>query len=101
VAEEWAEQNPLATIAEGFMAGYRLATQQAHAHMIAAPPVTADLGAFHPDGKVRRTIAAALELFKDQVLRDAQDEITSGEWCSIEEIDQVIRQLKDEETAHD
>jgi hypothetical protein len=101
IAAAWYGEHPTTTIVEAFIAGYLVATAHARAHTIAAPPVTADLGTFHPDGKVRRTIIAALELFKDQVLRDAQDEIASGEWCSIEEIDQVIRQLKDaEETTH-
>ena len=97
VAEAWVEQNPLATIAEGFMAGYRLAVEQFTARAMAAPPVTADLASLAPEGKVRRTIIAALELFKDQVLRDAKEEIASGEWCSIEEVDQIIAQFKQEE----
>jgi len=103
-AEAWVAAQGMGNVdpATAFVAGYQLATQQARAHTMTAPPVTADVAELAPAGKVRRTIIAALELFKDQVLRDAADEIASGEWCSIEEIDQVIRQLKDaEEHAHD
>lgn len=97
-AEAWAAAHEgVASMTEAFVAGYRLATAQAQAHTMAAPPVTADVASLAPEGKPRRTIIAALELFKDQVLREAADEIASGEWCSLEEVDQLIQQLKDEE----
>ena len=64
--------------------------------MLTSEPVTADIAPHAPEGKPRRTIIAALELFKDQVLRGAVEEISSGEWCSLEEVDLLIHQLKDE-----
>lgn len=97
VAADWERQHEDATLAAAFMAGYYLAQQHAQAQTMTAPPVTADLPALAPGGKVRRTISAALELFADQVLRDARDEILSGEWCSVEEAQQVIANLKQEE----
>ena len=99
-AHAWLSARPEATAHEAFIAGYEFAMQQAQARTMTAPPVTADLPGFSPDGKVRRTIIAALELFKDQVLRGAKDEIASGEWCSIEEVEQVIADLQKQETQH-
>lgn len=46
-----------------------------------------------------RTILAALRLFRDQVLVEATEEIASGEWCTVEEVDQLIQQLAAEEGA--
>lgn len=97
LAETWAAQHGEATITDAFLAGYQFAIIQSQARTMVAPPVTADLDALAPDGKARRTIIAALEIFKDQVLRDATEEIASGEWCSIEEIEHLITELKTQE----
>jgi hypothetical protein len=99
IAQVWVERNPVSPPIDAFVAGYKFALAQAQAHTMTAPPVTADLISLAPEGKVRRTIIAALELFKDQVLRDAAEEIASGEWCSVQEAEQVIQQLKDEEAG--
>jgi len=96
-AQAWAMAHPGDTTEAAFLAGYMAAIEDLRGRTMQAPPVTADLPALAPGGKVRRTIIAALELFKDQVLREAQEEIASGEWCSQEEIGDVIRQLRDEE----
>jgi hypothetical protein len=82
---------------EAFLVGYACAVRDLQARTMAAPPVTADVESLAPEGKARRTIVAALELFKDQVLRGATDEIASGEWCSIEEVEQLIETLKNQE----
>lgn len=97
VASLWVERHPEATPVEAFRAGYLLALQQSQARTMAAPPVSVDVRELAPEGKPRRTIIAALELFKDQVLRDATDEIASGEWLTIEETEQLIQQLREEE----
>jgi hypothetical protein len=97
LAIAWAATAPPDTpLHVAFMAGYLHAQKTARAQTMAAPPVTADLRALAPEGKVARTIIAALELFRDQVLRDAADEIASGEWCSLAEIDKVIADLKEQ-----
>jgi hypothetical protein len=93
IAEAWADAHPEATTIDAFIAGMRFA----QTNTMMAPPVTADVAALAPEGKPRRTIIAALELFKDQVLRDAKDEIASGEWLTIDETEQLIQQLRDEE----
>ncbi len=95
IAGAWAAAHPDASLAEAFIAGM----QFTHQRTLAAPPVTADIPELSPEGKVARTIIAALELFKDQVLREAKEEIASGEFCSIEEVDQVIAQLREKETT--
>jgi hypothetical protein len=99
--ERWWELNqttlirlPLPEVAR---LAWEAATTTHEARTMLAPPVTADTETYAPEGKGRRTMIAALELFKDQVLRDAQDEIASGEWCSVEEIEQLITELKQEE----
>lgn len=97
IARQWVAAHAEADPFAAFIAGYQLASQEAKAHTMQAPPVTADVAALAPEGKARRTIIAALEIFKDQILRGATDEIASGEWCSIEETDALIRQLKEEE----
>ena len=43
-----------------------------------------------------RTILAALQLFLDQVLRSAPEEVAEGEWLSAEETEALIRKLKGE-----
>lgn len=96
-AAAWAATHEGETLSDAFLAGYQLATQQHTARTMAAPPVTADVAELAPAGKPARTIIAALEIFKDQVLRDAAEEIASGEWCSIEETEALITQLKRQE----
>jgi hypothetical protein len=76
-----------------FVAGYRAAQRQI---LITAPPVTADVDELAPEGKVRRTILAALAFFKDQVLSNAESEIASGEWLSVEECERLIAQWQAE-----
>lgn len=89
-AQHWHAAHPSATVAEAFIAGY----QYAQALTVTAPPVSADLAALAPEGKVTRTIVAALELFRDRILPDAKDEVASGEWCSLEETEELIDSLK-------
>jgi len=92
-AERWAQQHPEAALEQAFIAGYQLA-QGVTLH--APPPVTADVASLAPEGKPRRTIIAALQLFKDQVLAEHPEEIETGEWCSPEEVDQLLVQLTKE-----
>ena len=100
LGSEWLAAHPQADLLGAFIAGYQLATQHAQAKTMTAPPVTADLAGFSPDGKVRRTIIAALEFFKDRVLPEAADEIASGEWCAIAEVESVIQDLLQQENQH-
>jgi hypothetical protein len=93
-----AEDPASAAALEGFRAGWIAGAQnQAHRTM-AAPPVTADIETLAPEGKPRRTIIAALEIFKDQILSQAPEEIATGEWCSVEEVETLIAQLRQQES---
>lgn len=92
-ARQWADAHPTAGLAAAFLAGYELATQQITAHIVQATPVTADVAALAPAGKPTRTIIAALDLFKDQVLAHEPEEVQSGEWCSAAEVDALITKL--------
>lgn len=75
----------------GYEAGLRAAKQPTN-------PV------FTPEGKVARTMIAALALFAEQVLSDSSDEVKSGEWLSVADvrtlIDQLQAQLPKEELTH-
>lgn len=75
-----------------FQAGWKAAQVQT---LRLAPPVTADVSRLAPEGKATRTVIAALELFRDQVLTAAEEEIASGEWCSVAEVDQLIQEFKE------
>jgi len=50
-----------------------------------------------PSGtKESRTLVAALEFFKEQILNAYPEEISTGEWCNINEVDQLIARYKGE-----
>src|SRR5205814_1793059 len=95
VAEKWAADNERVTLAEAFIAGYVFATSGPAIEPAAATPVEA----LAPEGKPRRTLAAALALFLDQILRQQPEEITSGEWCSVEEAEALLEQLRREDAG--
>jgi hypothetical protein len=95
LATHWAEQHPSASIEEAYRAGYQDAIQafrRAESERAAVP-------AFSAATKTTRTMVAALSLFRDQVLIGATEEITSGEWCSVEEVNQLIAHLTATEAA--
>ena len=92
-ALQWVAANPEASLADAFLAGY----QYANAKTIGAPPVAVDVERLSPEGKVRRTIVAALQYFREQVLPVATEEVASGEWCSVEEIERLIQQFQEQE----
>lgn len=89
-ARAWIAAHPHDSPIAAFLAGYALAM----ARTMKAPPVTADILTHAPGEKGRRTIAAALKLFRDQVLAEAPEEIESGEWCSVEECDALIAEVE-------
>jgi hypothetical protein len=89
----WIAENPDATLVDAFIAG--AAYQQGKT--MGAPPVSVDVPTRAPAGKPRRTIIAALQLFREQILPRATEEVASGEWCAIDEVDALIQQLQVEE----
>jgi hypothetical protein len=96
-AAAWFAHHPTATGFDGFIAGYQLAFHQSLARTMAAPPVTADVIPLNPKGKASRTIVAALQFFRDQILGQAAEEIASGEWCSAAEVDALVRSIQERE----
>ncbi len=96
VAEAWADAHPAASLAAAFIAGYLTATEVELPPM--RRPAESGMGnALAPEGKARRTLLAALELFVDQILRQQPEEIVSGEWCSVEEAEALAESLRREE----
>ena len=91
IADAWWGAHPLATPAEAYRAGYLDGVRAARvAQQSQAPPMKTDR-----DAKVGRTIVAALQLFAQQVLPTAQEEIASGEWLSVAEVQSLIQQLQE------
>lgn len=95
MAVQWFNQQPNASAIDGYLAGYEQGLIEGRRALLAqAPPVTADLTHLSPEGKSYRTIIAALETFIGGVLRGNPEEIASGEWCSVEEAQALIAQLR-------
>jgi hypothetical protein len=97
VAEDgnpWGVEKHEQLLEEAFRAGWIAGAQnQAHRTM-AAPPVTVDVATLAPEAKAQRTIIAALQIFKDQILSQGPEEISTGEWMSIAEVDALITTLE-------
>lgn len=82
---------PAPTLQEVWMAALeyaRFAARGAEAELLEAPTPEA-LSA------EQRTLIAALELFIDQVLQHAEDEISSGEWLTVEQARHLIARIKE------
>lgn len=86
----WGIEKHEQLLRETFLAGWRAALGQT----MQAPPVTVDVTRLAPEGKSYRTLIAALEMFIDGILRQQPEEIASGEWCSVEEAQALIEQLR-------
>lgn len=99
LADAWAAEHTEVSVAEAFRAGYFAgvrATLEAQASR-QQPAAERDLP---PEGIMNRTIIAALELFRDQVLAGAPEEIASGEWMSVAQVNDLLRQLRAHEAEH-
>jgi hypothetical protein len=83
-ATAWAAHHPYSSVADAYRAGYLDGLQAARGAQERVMP---------PELKIARTLIAALEYFADQVLRQAPQEVQSGEWCSVEEVQTLIQQL--------
>jgi len=96
LAHLWIDRHPDATVEEAFTAGYIEGVREAQRQIARAnlpPPVEPT---FTPDGAVNRTVIAALELFREQVLIGDPDEVATGEWLSAHQVSGLIRQLQGE-----
>jgi hypothetical protein len=89
LADHWAFEHADVTIAQAYRAGYLDGVREAQAKA----------AAFSPEGKTNRTVAAALALFRDQILSGDPEEVHTGEWLSAEEVTQLL-DLHFTEKAH-
>lgn len=93
-AGSWWERHPDATLEQAFTAGYIEGMRDA---MRKQAEVAHQRQALSPEGKLHRTILAALALFRDQVLAADPEEVTSGEWLSAAEVTAFITQLSQQQ----
>lgn len=113
-AMTWATYNTQATLMDAFVAGYRSA-QRDGMKMAEPPPAPAPQPAndlrlpepasytepappaktWNPETKGARTIVAALEHFRDTILVYSDSAIESGEWCTVDEVNDLIRRFQE------
>jgi len=95
----WVAAHTDATLHEAYLAGYahgmRDALQQQGAAQRIVAPAPSGADKFTPSGanQFTRTLVAALTLFRDQVLADRPEEVTTGEWMSAEDVDEFLTQI--------
>jgi hypothetical protein len=99
LGQVWARQHAQATPAEAYDAGYQAGLQAAREAVKLQVRGGAPLAAFHPAGRMTRTLIAALTLFRDQVLVEAAEEIALGEWATADEVTALVAKLQQEEAA--
>jgi len=85
IAQLFAQQNPNVSIEDAFLAGYQAGIQAARTTRV--PPPT-------PEAKMNRTLVAALELFRDEVLVTNPEEVARGEWLSAQDVTQLVAELR-------
>jgi hypothetical protein len=88
----WRRQNPGATVEDAFTAGYIEGVRAARRAQLLQPSPTT----YSPDGAVNRTLVAALELFREQVLLGEPEEVATGEWLSAHQVTGLIREIRGE-----
>jgi hypothetical protein len=101
-ATAWVKAHPRASITDAYTAGYVEGFRAARRQLLDQQEQQRADSAFAPEGKVGRTMIAALELFRDQILASQPEEVQSGEWLSAHEVSQLIQQLQQQlrEVAH-
>jgi hypothetical protein len=96
LAQLWIQRHPDATLEEAFTAGYvagiKVARSEVRARHVMEQPHPLDT--FAPEHLVNRTIIAALELFRDQILVGEPEEVRSGEWLSATQVTELLQQLR-------
>lgn len=96
VFDRWALRHPKATLEDAFTAGYAEGVRAARHAQLAAQPATTAAVALSPHEIVNRTLVAALELFRDQVLQGEPEEVATGEWLSAYQVNGLIREIRGE-----
>lgn len=85
----WRARHPEASVEDAFTAGYVEGFRDGH-HRGAHPSRTVSVP---PQQIIPRTLIAALELFRDQVLLSRPEEVTTGEWLSAEQVTELIAEI--------
>jgi hypothetical protein len=100
VFERWVDAHPGATLQDAFQAGFVEGVRAAHAgaKQHAHAQTRQQTETYAPEHRMTRTLIAALTLFKDQVLVEADQEIASGEWASIDDVNQLLAHLRQQLT---
>lgn len=98
--DRWALTHPQATLEQAYTAGYTKGVRDATHALVEQQRLATEQQAFDPKGKVNRTVVAALMIFRDQVLATEPEEIATGEWMSVDEVTQLIRQLSQQVLSH-
>lgn len=98
VADYWARTHPEASVAEAYRQGYAEGVRAARQAEPAPPQTPAT--PVGPDATIARTVVAALELFRDQILVGNPEEVQSGEWLSADQVTAFIQQILQTEAAH-
>jgi hypothetical protein len=93
LASRWLDAHPEASIEEAFTAGYAAGIDAARAALLQQTRRRDSREVFDPAGKVQRTLIAALELFRNRILADMPEAVESGEWCSPEEVNDLIAHI--------
>jgi len=99
----WIQHHPEATLAQAFTAGYVEGYREARRQQLLEKPIV-DVEpewSLNAEDKQMRTMIAALELFRDQVLIGNPEEVTTGEWLSAEDVTALVAVLKDREARHE
>jgi hypothetical protein len=87
----WMRQHPDATVEDAYTAGYIEGMRDARRQQLAAQPPAAAPPA---EGDINsRTMIAALTFFRDQVLVDNPEEVTTGEWLNAAAVTNLIARL--------
>jgi len=95
IADVWAAAHPEVSVAEAYRQGYAEGVRAAR-QAEPAPPTAA----IAPDAAIARTVVAALELFRDQILVGDPEEVRTGEWLSADQVTAFIQQIIQTEAAH-
>lgn len=125
-AARFLQQSPQAGVIDAYLAGYLQAsrdvlegmrdglkpfqealvpheykpTPQPSQRVPTPTPSPPEVGGLSPEGKPTRTILAALALFRDQVLVEGPEEVATGEWCGVEEVNGLITRLTEEQHGY-
>jgi len=93
-AQQFAEMNPHVGIDQAWLAGYEAGVLAARQALVQHAAREQEAHTVSNQGRAARTIAAALEYFARNVLDNNPEEVDAGEWCSAEEVKELIAHFR-------